>query len=152
MKRKTFGLSIKKTSTQIISDADDAAPQALLLVDQEIDRGEPNLPPAPVAEETPGIGLESEARELAGAWQSSRQLRQPFGEGGLSTGSNVDDMRERRKTLGAHECHALASSRPRKSKAGTSRIHRRRRIRRSPERMSAAKSRTFRISHGVLGA
>ena len=33
--------------------------------------------------ETQGMRLEREARDLAAAWQSSRQLGQPLGEGGL---------------------------------------------------------------------
>ena len=45
--------------------------------------------------------LEGEARDIAAAWQSSRQLGQPLGEGGLSSGSNFEDMRNRLKALGA---------------------------------------------------
>ena len=37
--------------------------------------------------------LEREARDLAAVWQSSRQLGQPLGEGGDSSGKNVEDMR-----------------------------------------------------------
>ena len=45
--------------------------------------------------------LEREARILAAAWQSERQLRQQLGDGGLASGRNFDDMRNRLKTLGA---------------------------------------------------
>ena len=45
--------------------------------------------------------LGRDARDLAAAWQSSRQLGQPLGEGGLTSGSNVDDMRKRLKEMGA---------------------------------------------------
>ena len=45
--------------------------------------------------------LEREAHILAAAWQSERQLRQPRGDGGLASGRNFDDMRNRLKTLGA---------------------------------------------------
>ena len=77
-------------------------------VDEEIGREEapnapqaaPEAPAAPRPEETQGIRLEREARDLAAAWQSSRQLGQPLGEGALSSGSNVDDMRNWLKALG----------------------------------------------------
>ena len=45
--------------------------------------------------------LERETRDIAASWQSSRQLRHPLGEGGLSSGSNVEDMRNRLRALGA---------------------------------------------------
>ena len=64
--------------------------------------------------------LEREARDLAAAFQSSRQLGQPLSEGGHSSGSNVEDMRNWLKTLGevAHQpcppwcaCCVMAKSR-----------------------------------------
>ena len=78
-------------------------------VDEEIGRAEvPNPPPAvleaaaaPSPEEAQGMWLEREARDLAATWQSSRQLGHPLGEGGLSSGSKVEDMRNPLKTLGA---------------------------------------------------
>ena len=86
VKGKTFGLSIPKTSGWIIPQADEAP------LDEEMGReAEPNLPPAapealaaPRAEQTQGMRLEREARDLAAAWQSSRQFGRPLGEGGLS--------------------------------------------------------------------
>ena len=45
--------------------------------------------------------FEREARDLAANWQSTRQLGQPLGEGGLSSGGNVADMRNRLRALGA---------------------------------------------------
>ena len=70
-----------------------------LYVDEEIGRAEaPNPPPAapeaaaaPRPEETQGMRLEREALELG----------QPRSDGGLSSGSNVEDMRNRLKALGA---------------------------------------------------
>ena len=56
---------------------------------------------APRPEETQGMRLEREARDLAASWQSSRQFGQPLGEGALSRGSNVEDMRNRLRALGA---------------------------------------------------
>ena len=78
-------------------------------VEEEIGRAEqPNPAPAaqeaeaaPRPEETQGMRLEREARDLAATWQSSRRLGQPLGEGGPSSGSNVEDMRNRLRTLGA---------------------------------------------------
>ena len=60
-------------------------------VDEEIGRAEqpipaPAVPEAAAAlrpEETHGMRLEREARDLAAAWQRTRQLGQPLGEGGL---------------------------------------------------------------------
>ena len=74
--------------------------------DEEIGRAEqPNPAPAaqeaPGPEETQGMRLEREARDLAAAWQSSRQSEQLLSEGGLSSGNNVEDMRNRLKALGA---------------------------------------------------
>ena len=43
------------------------------------------------------------SRNLAAAWQSSRELGQPLGERRLSSGSNVEAFRNRLKTLGAPE-------------------------------------------------
>ena len=45
--------------------------------------------------------LEGEARDLAADWQRTRQLGQPLGEGGLSSGSNVEDIGNRLRALGA---------------------------------------------------
>ena len=93
VKGKTFGLSPKKTSAGIIPEVDDAVPHAVVApVEEEMGREE--YPPlaAPRAEETQGVRLEREARDLAAAWQSSPQLGQPLCEGGLASGSNVDDM------------------------------------------------------------
>ena len=110
VKGETFGLSIQKTDAWIIPEIHDATPPAEVApADEEIGRGEaPNPPPAapeaaaaPRPEETQGMRLEREARDLAAAWQSSRQLGQPLGEGGLSSGSNVEDMRNWLMTLGA---------------------------------------------------
>ena len=109
VKAKSFGLS-KKTDDWIIPETSDPTPHAVVaLVDDEIGRAEqPNPAPAaqeaeaaPMPEETQGMRLEREARDLAAAWQSSRQLGQPIGEGGLSSGSNVEDMRNWLKALGA---------------------------------------------------
>ena len=61
----------------------------------------PEAAAVPRPEETQGMRLEREARDLAAAWQSLRQLGQPLGEGGLSSGSNVEDMRHWLKTLDA---------------------------------------------------
>ena len=61
----------------------------------------PEAAAVPRPEETQGMRLEREARDLAAAWQSLRQLGQPLGEGGLSGGSIVEDMRNRLKTLDA---------------------------------------------------
>ena len=52
-------------------------------------------------EETQGMRLERQARDLAADWQRTRQLGQPLGEGGLSRGGNVEDMRNRLRALGA---------------------------------------------------
>ena len=107
---KTFGFSIQKSDAWIIPETSDPAPHAVVApVDEEVGRAEQPIPPpaapeaaaAPRAEETQGTRLEREACDLAAAWQSSRQLGQPFGEGGLSSGSNVEDMRNRLKALGA---------------------------------------------------
>ena len=66
MKGKTFGLSIQKTDAWIISETSGFCLRR--------HRGQ---------KETEGMRLEREARDLAAAWQSSRQLGQPLGEGGL---------------------------------------------------------------------
>ena len=66
-------------------------------VDEEVGRQEapnpplaaPEAPAAPRAEETQRRRLKREARDLAAAWQNSRQLGQPLGESGLASGSNV---------------------------------------------------------------
>ena len=101
-KGKNFGLSVLKTSAWIIPEAE-----------------EPNPPPtapearaAPRAEETQGMRLEREARDLAAAWQCSRQLGQPLGEGRLASGSNVDDIHSRNETnLGLRTCQRTRGSR-----------------------------------------
>ena len=92
VKGKPFGFSIQKTNAWIIPETSGQVPHAVVApVDEEIGRAEqPN--PAPVAqeaeaarrpEETQGMRLEREARDLAAAKQSSRQLGQPLDEGGL---------------------------------------------------------------------
>ena len=60
----------------------------------------PEAAAAPRPEETQGMRLDREARDLAPDWQRTRQLSQPLGEGGLSSGSNVEDMRNRLRVLG----------------------------------------------------
>ena len=98
VKGKICGLSIQKTNAWIIPETDDATPRAEVApADKEIGRGvAPDPHPAaleaaaaPRPEETQGVRLEREARDLAAVWQSSRQLGQPLGEGGLSSGSNL---------------------------------------------------------------
>ena len=92
VKGKTFGLSIKKSDAWIIPETSDPAPHAVAApVDEEIDRAEQPVPAlaareaavAPRPEETQGMRLEREARDFAANWQSTRQLGQPLGEGGL---------------------------------------------------------------------
>ena len=94
----------------IIPETSDPAPHAVVAqVDEEIDRAEQPVPalaaPETVAalrpEETQGVRLEREARDLAANCQSTRQLGQPPGEGGLSSGSNVEDMRNPLRALAA---------------------------------------------------
>ena len=106
----TFGLSIQKTDAWIIPETSDPAPHAVVAsVDEKIGRAEapntalaaPEAVAAPRPEETQGMRLEREGRDFVAAWQRSRQLGQPLGEGGLSSGSNVEDMRNRLKTFGA---------------------------------------------------
>ena len=67
--------------------------------------------------------LEREARDPAANWQSARQLGQPLGEGGLSSGSNVEDMLKpvegAWRTRVGHEGSDVASTRPCRSKART---------------------------------
>ena len=110
VKGKTLGLSIQKTDAWVIRETSDPAPHAAVApVDEEIGRAEAPIPPtaapevaaAPRAEETQGVRLEREARDLAAVWQSSRQFGQPLGEGGLASSSNVDDMQNWLKALGA---------------------------------------------------
>ena len=104
VKGKTFGLSIQKTNAWIIPEAEDAVRHAEVAPVDEEDENEGELgpfPPVAPGEETRGMRHEREARYLAAAWQSSRQLGQPLGEGGLTRGRNVDDMRQRLKALGA---------------------------------------------------
>ena len=102
LKGKTFGLMIRKTDARII-------PRAVVApVEEAIGRPEqPNPAPAaqeaeaaPRPEETEGVRIEREARDLAATLQSSRQLGQSLGEGGLSNGSSVEDMRNRLRALG----------------------------------------------------
>ena len=92
VKGKTSGLSIPKTDAWIIPETSVPAPHAVVAtVDEEIDRAEQPVPApaapeaavAPRPEETQGMRLEREARYLAANWQSTRQLGQPLGEGGL---------------------------------------------------------------------
>ena len=73
MKGKTFGLSIQKTDAWIIPETSDTAPHAAVApADEEIGRAEaPNPAPAapeaaaaPRPEETQGMRLEREARDL----------------------------------------------------------------------------------------
>ena len=61
----------------------------------------PESATTPRPEEPRGMRLEREDRDLAAVWQSSRHLGQPLDEGGLSSDSNVEDMRIRLKTLDA---------------------------------------------------
>ena len=78
-------------------------------VDEEIGRTEQPIPApaapeaaaAPRPEETQGVRLEGEARDIAADWQRTIQLGQPLGEGGLSSGSNVEDIGSRLRALGA---------------------------------------------------
>ena len=88
-KANCLASQFRKTEAWIIPETDDAAPHdEVAPVDEEIGRGEaPNPPPAaseapaaPRPEETQGMRLEREARDLAAVWQSSRQLRQRPGE------------------------------------------------------------------------
>ena len=90
VKGKTFGLSIQKTDAWIIPENSDPAPHAVVApVDEEMGRAEQPIPApaakeaeaAPRAEETQGMRLEREARDLAASWERSRQLGQPLGEG-----------------------------------------------------------------------
>ena len=87
VKGETFGLSIQKTDASIIPGTSGPARRAVVAA-------------APRPEETQGMRLEREARDFAAAWQRSRQLGRPLGEGGLTSGSNVENMRNRLKTLG----------------------------------------------------
>ena len=75
-KGKIFGLTIRKTDAWIIPKNSDPAPRAVVApVEEEIDRAEqPNPAPAtqeaeaaPRPEETEGMWLEREARDLAGS-------------------------------------------------------------------------------------
>ena len=122
VKGKTFGLSIQKTDAWIIPETSDPAPHAVAApVDEEIDRAEqplsapaaPEFAAAPRPEETQGMRLEREARDLAANLQSSRQLGQPLGEEGLSSGSNVEDMRNRLTALGEPQWSTKAQMWPR---------------------------------------
>ena len=122
VKGKTFGLSIQETDAWVIPENSGPAPRAVVApVEEEIGRAEqPNPAPAaqkaeaaPRAAETRGMRLDREAPDLAAAWQSSRQLRQPLGDGGLSSGSNVEDMRNRLRALGAPVWGAGAQMWPR---------------------------------------
>ena len=99
VKGKTSGLLIQKTDAWIIPETSDPAPHAAVApVDEEIGRPEqpiaalaaPEAAAAPRAEETQGMRLERDDRDLAADWQRTRQLGQPLGEGGLSSGSNVE--------------------------------------------------------------
>ena len=114
--------------------------------------------------------------ELAAAWQSTRRLGQPLGGGGLASGSNVDDMRNRLKTLGALAWGTKAQLWPRVVHAVTRRELQKRdgawladRAREAAEAggqgelrvlqenrqqisTRAMKSHTYRISRGVRGA
>ena len=110
VKGNTFGLSVPKTDAWIIPDTTDPVPHAAAApVDEEMGRAEQPVPApaapeaaaAPGPEETQGMRLEREACDFAANWQSTRQLGQPLGEGGLSNHSNVEDMRNRMRALGA---------------------------------------------------
>ena len=94
----------------IIPQNSGPTPRAVVApVEEDICRAkQPNPAPAaqeaeaaPRPEETQGMRLERETRDLAASWQSSRQLGQPLGEGRLSSGSNVEDMRNRLRAPGA---------------------------------------------------
>ena len=85
VKGNTFGLSIQKTDAWIIPETSDPAPHAVVApVDEEIEQPIPALAApeaaAPRPEETQGMWLEREARDLAVDWQRTRQLGQPLGE------------------------------------------------------------------------
>ena len=90
-------------------------------VDEEIDRAEQPIPgpaapeaaAAPGPEETQDMLLEREARDFAAEWQRTRQLGQPLGEGGLSSGSNVEDMRNWLRALRASVWSTKAQMWPR---------------------------------------
>ena len=106
VKSNTFVLTIQKTDAWIIAETSDPAPHAVALVDEEIGRGRaPNPPPtapdaaAPRPAETKGMQLEKKARDLQqpGRARYSWELC----EGGLSSGSKIEDMRNQLKTLGA---------------------------------------------------
>ena len=110
VKGKTFGLSIQKTDAWIIPETSDPAPHAVVApVDDEIGRAEQPIPApaapeaaaAPRPEETQDMQFEREARDLAADWKRTRRLGRPLGEGGLSSGSNVEHMRNRLRALGA---------------------------------------------------
>ena len=80
----TSGLLIQKTDAWIIPETSDPAAHAVVApVDEEIDRAEQPVP------------------ALAADWQGTGRLGQPLGEGGLSSGSNVEDMRNWLRGLGA---------------------------------------------------
>ena len=98
VKGNTFGFTIQKTDAWIIPENIDPVPRAVVpLVEEEIGRAElPNPAPAaqeaeaaPRPEETEGMRLEREARDFAATWKNSRQLGQPLGEGGLSSGRTL---------------------------------------------------------------
>ena len=68
----------RKTDSWTIPETNDPAPHAVVaLVDEEIGISAPEAAAAPRSEETQGMRLEREARDLAAAWHSSRQLGQP---------------------------------------------------------------------------
>ena len=103
----------QKTDAWIIPKTGDPAPHAVVApVDEEIGRTEqpiasPEAPEAaatPRSEETQGMRLDREARDLAAAWQSSRQLGQPLGE---------EDVRSRLKALDAPVWSTMAHMWPR---------------------------------------
>ena len=92
------GLSNQKTDAWIIPETSDPAPHAVVApVDEEIDRAEsriaapaaPEAAAAPGPEETQGMRLEREARDLAADWQRTRQMGQPPCKTSLAATSGV---------------------------------------------------------------
>ena len=79
----------------------------------------PEAEAAPRPEETQGMRLEQEARDLAAAWQSSRQLGQPLGEGGLEWQQrrrHAKPVEGAWRTGVGHDGSDVASTRPRRGK------------------------------------